>query len=249
MKIFAIGDLHLSFGEGVSKPMDKFGGQWVGHTEKLHRNWTENIGPDDVVILCGDHSWGLRLDEAMADLDWIHNLPGRKILFKGNHDLWWQSISKLNKLYEDGTMYFTQNKCSLVEDPETGLVTAICGTRGWTCPGVDGFSEHDKKIYEREVLRLRLSLEEGRAAGADRIIGVLHYPPTNDRHHKSGFTELMTEFGVETCVYGHLHGKESFKYGLQGMFNGVEYKLVALDYVEGMPQEILPGSTASVQEG
>ena len=91
MKIFAIGDLHLSFGEGVSKPMDKFGGQWVGHTEKLHRNWTENIGPDDVVILCGDHSWGLRLDEAMADLDWIHNLPGRKILLRGNHDMFWDA--------------------------------------------------------------------------------------------------------------------------------------------------------------
>ena len=84
MALYAIGDLHLSFGEGVSKPMDKFGGQWVGHTEKLHRNWTENIGTVDVVILCGDHSWGLRLDEAMADLDWIHNLPGRKILFKGD---------------------------------------------------------------------------------------------------------------------------------------------------------------------
>ena len=249
MKIFAIGDLHLSFGEGVSKPMDKFGGQWVGHTEKLHRNWTENICTEDVVILCGDHSWGLRLEEAMADLSWIHALPGKKILFKGNHDLWWQSISKLNKLYEDGTMYFTQNKCYVVEDPETGLRTAICGTRGWMCPGVDGFSEHDQKIYDREVLRLRFSLEEGRAAGADRIIGVLHYPPTNDRHQKSGFTELMTEYGVETCVYGHLHGKESFKHGLQGMFNGVEYKLVSLDYVEGMPQEILPRGGRAVQEG
>ena len=133
MKIFAIGDLHLSFGEGVQKPMDKFGVQWVGHTEKLHRNWTANIGPDDVVILCGDHSWGLRMEEAMADLEWIHNLPGRKILFKGNHDLWWQSIGKLNKLFEDGTMYFTQNTCCVVEDAKTGLATAICGTRGWTC--------------------------------------------------------------------------------------------------------------------
>ena len=87
MKIFAIGDLHLSFGEGVSKPMDKFGGQWVGHTEKLQKNWRDQIQPEDVVILCGDHSWGLKLEEAMADLDWIHDLPGRKILFKGNHDL------------------------------------------------------------------------------------------------------------------------------------------------------------------
>lgn len=234
MKIFAIGDLHLSFGETVEKPMDIFGGQWVGHTEKLHNNWTEMIGPDDVVIICGDISWGLRQEEAMADLDWVHNLPGRKILFKGNHDLWWQSLSKLNKLYEDGTMLFVQNKCVMLDEK-----TAICGTRGWTCPGTEGFGEHDRKIYDREVLRLRMSLDDAKAAGAENIIGVLHYPPTNEKHHKSGFTDLMSEYGVKTCVYGHLHGRDAFKNGLKGEYNGVEYKLVSLDYLQGRPEEVI----------
>ena len=234
MKIFAIGDLHLSFDERVEKPMDKFGGQWIGHTEKLHNNWTEMIAQDDVVIICGDISWGLRQEEAMADLDWVHSLPGRKILFKGNHDLWWQSLSKLNKLYEDGTMLFVQNKCVMLDEK-----TAICGTRGWTCPGTEGFGEHDRKIYDREVLRLRMSLDDAKAAGAETIIGVLHYPPTNEKHHKSGFTDLMTEYGVKTCVYGHLHGKDAFKNGLKGEYNNVEYKLVSLDYLQGRPEEVI----------
>lgn len=241
MKIFAIGDLHLSFGENVEKPMDIFGGQWVGHADKLYSHWMENVSDEDTVIVCGDISWGLRLDEAKADLDWIHALPGKKIFFKGNHDLWWQSIGKLNKLYDDDTMKFVQNQCTIVEDTENGIKTAICGTRGWICPGTEGFSEHDRKIYDRELLRLRFSLEEGKKAGADQIIGVLHYPPTNDKKLGSGFTDLMSEFGVKTCVYGHLHGKEAFKNGIQSTLNGVNYKLVSLDYVEGMPKEIYPG--------
>lgn len=239
MKIFAIGDLHLSFGEMVDKPMDVFGGEWVGHTEKLYNNWRSLVGPEDLVIVCGDISWGLRLEEAMADLDWIHDLPGTKILFKGNHDLWWQSIGKLNKLYDDGTMVFAQNHCYVAEDPETGRKVAICGTRGWICPGTEGFGEHDQKIYDRERIRLRLSLDEGKASGADILLGVLHYPPTNDKMQGSGFTDLMTEYGVKTCVYGHLHGKDAFKHGIKGIYNGVEYKLVSLDYAEGMPKEVL----------
>ena len=237
MKLFAIGDLHLSFGEQVEKPMDIFGGQWVGHTERLYQSWHQQVGEQDVVIICGDISWGLRLEEAKADLDWIHDLPGKKLLFKGNHDLWWQSVNKLNQLYDDGTMIFVQNRCHLLEEKD-GRRTAICGTRGWICPGTEGFSLHDKKIYERELLRLRLSLEEGKNAKADRIIGVLHYPPTNDKIQHSGFTELMSEYGAKICVYGHLHGKESFRHGLQGVLNGVEYKLVSLDYVEGIPKEV-----------
>ena len=118
MKIFAIGDLHLSFGEMVEKPMDIFGGQWVGHTEKLYKNWGEKISPEDTVIICGDISWGLKLEEAMADLDWVHALPGNKLLFRGNHDLWGKSIGKLNGLYEDGTMQFIQNKCTMLVMPD-----------------------------------------------------------------------------------------------------------------------------------
>ena len=234
MKIFAIGDLHLSFGDMVEKPMDIFGGQWVGHTE-----WNRLICPEDTVIICGDISWGLKLEEAMADLDWIHALPGRKLLFKGNHDLWWKAIGRLNTIYEDGNMKFVQNSCTIIEaDGQNGRV-AVCGTRGWICPGTDGFSEHDRKIYDREAARLKMSLEDAKKAGADTIIGVLHFPPTNDKQQKSAFTDLLTQYGVKTCVYGHLHGKDAFKNGMQGVYNGVEYKLVSLDYLEGRPVEIL----------
>ena len=205
MKIFAIGDLHLSMGEDIEKPMDIFGGEWVGHAEKLYNNWTESVTNDDIVIVCGDISWGLRLDEAVADLEWIHNLPGTKVFFKGNHDLWWQSAGRLNKMYDDGTMNFMQCKAYIAGD------VAICGSRGWICPGTDGFSEHDRKIYDREAARLRLSLEEGKKQGIKKIIGVLHYPPTNDKHQASDFTRLMEEYGVKTCVYGHLHVPERIK--------------------------------------
>ena len=230
MKIFAIGDLHLSMGEDIEKPMDIFGGEWVGHAEKLYNNWTESVTNDDIVIVCGDISWGLRLDEAVADLEWIHNLPGTKVFFKGNHDLWWQSAGRLNKMYDDGTMNFMQCKAYIAGD------VAICGSRGWICPGTDGFSEHDRKIYDREAARL--SLEEGKKQGIKKIIGVLHYPPTNDKHQASDFTRLMEEYGVKTCVYGHLHGKDVFPNGLKGIYNGVEYRLVSLDYLQAKPEEV-----------
>ena len=232
MKIFAIGDLHLSMGEDIEKPMDIFGGEWVGHAEKLYNNWTESVTNDDIVIVCGDISWGLRLDEAVADLEWIHNLPGTKVFFKGNHDLWWQSAGRLNKMYDDGTMNFMQCKAYIAGD------VAICGSRGWICPGTDGFSEHDRKIYDREAARLRLSLGEGQKQGIKKIIGVLHYPPTNDKHQASDFTRLMEEYGVKTCVYGHLHGKDVFPNGLKGIYNGVEYRLVSLDYLQAKPEEV-----------
>ena len=180
MKIFAIGDLHLSFGPGVEKPMDRFGEEWVNHAERLRANWMKEISPVDTVIICGDISWGLRLEEAAADFEWIRGLPGKKLLFKGNHDLWWQSAGKLNRLYGDENLIFVQNTAEIVtaggppesSPPESGspecsppessppeiLETpkkiAVCGSRGWICPGDDFFGQDDKKIYERELMRL-----------------------------------------------------------------------------------------------
>lgn len=229
MNIYAIGDLHLSFDERIEKPMDIFGERWVGHYVKLKENWEKTVKEDDYVIIAGDISWGLRLDEALADFEWIHHLPGKKIITKGNHDLWWSSISKLNKLYDDIT--FLQNTAYMIEDR-----IAICGTRGWICPGTDGFDSHDRKIYDREVLRLKLSLDEAKKKNPEYIIGVLHYPPTNDKFQPSEFTDLMAEYGVRKCVYGHLHGKDAFKNGFKGVLNGVNYSLVSLDYLDAMPQ-------------
>ena len=260
MKIFAIGDLHLSFDPRLEKPMDIFGGGWVGHTEKLYQNWNEAVREEDLVIICGDISWALRPDEAICDLDWIHALPGKKLFFKGNHDLWWTSIGKLNKLYEDGSMQFMQCNAQILEMPAdanaAGAVRpcaessaaddaayrpkklAICGSRGWNCPGTDGFSAHDHKIYDREVLRLKMSLDDAKRQGADEILAVLHFPPTNEMHQASDFTRLLESCGVKKCIYGHLHGKDNFKRGFQGVMNGVEYSLVSLDYLQARPKEV-----------
>ena len=231
MNIFAIGDLHLSFDERIQKPMDIFGPSWVNHHEKVRKNWEDKVGEEDLVIIPGDVSWGLRADEAMADLRWIHRLPGRKVITKGNHDLWWTSVTRLNRLYDD--MTFLQNHCYMTAE---GI--AVCGTRGWICPGTEGFDEHDEKIYNRELLRLEFSLKEAEKAGAKMTIAALHYPPTNDKLQGSGFTRMLEDYNVQMCVYGHLHGKDAFKNGIKGVFNGIEYRLVSLDYVEGEPQLI-----------
>ena len=227
MSIYAIGDLHLSFAPEVEKPMDLFGHAWNDHAERLKKNWLEMIKPEDTVILPGDISWGLRLSEAMPDLEWIDKLPGRKLIFKGNHDLWWQSISKLNNLYE--SIHFVQNKAVEVEGYH------ICGSRGWISPGHDDFKKADEKIYNREQLRLQMSIDDAKAQGAEKIIGVLHYPPTSNPVAGSAFTEIFEKAGVEMVIYRHLQGPDAHRSGMQGKYNGVEYKHVALDYLGCRP--------------
>jgi uncharacterized protein len=233
MSIYALGDLHLSLGEGIDKPMDIYGEQWVRHVERLQINWLEQVKNEDTVILAGDISWALKFSEAKADLDWLHSLPGKKVIIKGNHDLWWTGIQKMNAMYDD--IVFLHNFSIVTED------VAICGSRGWICPGTDGFTEADNKIYQREILRLRRSIEDAKAKGVDDIIGVLHFPPTNDKLHPSGFTEIFSEAKVKTVVYGHLHGSDTYHKGLQGNLNGVEYKLVSLDYLKCKPFPLKTG--------
>ncbi len=231
MSVFAVGDPHLALHPDVDKPMDVFGPSWDHHEEQLKRNWLAAVSGEDTVIVAGDISWGMQLKEAMPDLEWLHALPGTKVLIRGNHDLWWHGITQLNRLFDD--MVFLQNTCHMIGD------LALCGTRGWLCPGTDGFDAQDEKVYRRELLRLEFSLKDAKERGARRIIGILHYPPTNDKHHPSGFTELMSRYGVERVVYGHLHGKEKAYRGLRGSLNGVEYQLVALDQVGFGPVRIL----------
>lgn len=237
MGIYAIADLHLSF--SAEKPMDIYGGEWINHTDKVKKNWEAIITDEDTVVLPGDISWALRFEEAQADLDWISRLPGKKILIKGNHDLWWNSIGKLNALHEN--MVFLQNSFYEAEG------YAICGSRGWTCPDDDEFTVHDEKIYKRELGRLRMSLEAAARAGygskyggvKGRILGVTHFPPAGDSVGRSGFTEIFEEFGVHKVVYGHLHGKDAYGNGLKGMRNGVEYILTSVDYLKCIPYKIL----------
>ncbi len=230
MSIYAIGDLHLSFAPGIKKPMDIYGSAWKNHAERLKENWIDRIGPEDTVVLAGDISWGLRLPEALYDLEWIHKLPGKKIIFKGNHDLWWSGIGKLNSLFD--SIHFVQNTAYEAEG------VFLCGSRGWICPGNDDFRLEDEKIYKRELLRLELSLKDAEKQGAGERIGVLHFPPSACSRCGSGFTRMFEEAGVKKVVYGHLHGEDAFRSGLKGDHKGVEYSLVSLDYLKCRPMLI-----------
>ncbi|MBM7616336.1 metallophosphoesterase [Alkaliphilus hydrothermalis] len=221
MALYAIADLHLS--GSVDKPMDVFGEHWYMHHQKIREKWLEKIQDMDTVLIAGDISWGMKLEEALVDLSWIHQLPGRKILIRGNHDYWWASITKLNQLF-DG-MDFIQNNFFTYGD------YAICGTRGWTCPNPYKYTEQDEKIYIREGLRLEASIEKARKAGFRKFIVMLHYPPTNDHFEPSIFTEILEKYQVEKVVYGHLHGEDSYEAGIQGLHRDVEYNLVSCDYL------------------
>lgn len=228
MRIFGIADLHLSL--TTDKPMDIYGGQWINHMERLQKKWMSLVEPEDVVMIAGDISWALKKEDAIPDLEWIENLPGQKILTKGNHDLWWTSVTKLNQQY--ASMQFLQNTSYELDQ------VSICGARGWTCPGNADFTAHDQKIYERELWRLQLSLESARKAGSKTILCALHFPPFNDQQEESGFTHLFEEYGVKTVIYGHLHGQDSHNKAIQGVVRGIEYRLVACDFVDCTPQLI-----------
>ncbi|MDW7671207.1 MAG: metallophosphoesterase [Bacillota bacterium] len=220
--IYTIGDLHL--GSQVEKPMSVFGSNWNEHPQKMRDSWLSQVAPQDAVLIPGDISWAMTLEEAMPDLEWIDSLPGRKYLIKGNHDYWWKSIHKLNALSE--TMFFIQNHFFPYEGK------AICGTRGWACPGTPGFTPQDQKIYLREAQRLELSLQAAKRAGHDHIIGMIHFPPANERKEPSLFTHLFETYGVTQVVYGHIHGEDSIQPGPIKWINGVYYQLVSSDFLK-----------------
>lgn len=229
MALYTISDLHLGF--NVEKPMDIFGDKWKDHCNKIKENWTKKITEEDTVLIAGDISWSLKSDDSKYDLDWIDALPGKKVISKGNHDYWWGSISKMNKMYENTK--FLQNNFYTYED------YAICGTRGWICPGNDKFTSKDEKIYKRELIRLRLSLESAKKSGLDKIIVMLHYPPTNEKFEESDFIKLIKEYNVEKLIYGHLHGPVLYGEVLNGNIDGVEYILTSADYLNFDPKRIL----------
>jgi predicted phosphohydrolase len=183
------------------------------------------------VLIAGDISWSLREQDSKYDLDWINGLPGKKIISKGNHDYWWGSISKLNKRYENTK--FIQNNFFVYND------YAICGTRGWTCPNGDKYSENDEKIYSREQIRLKLSLDAAKKKGFEKIIVMLHYPPVNDKFEESEFTKIIKEYNAEKVIYGHLHGPVLSGKVLNGYLDGIEYILSSADYLDFNPRRIL----------
>ncbi|BAH08237.1 hypothetical protein CKR_3186 [Clostridium kluyveri NBRC 12016] len=228
MALFAISDLHLDI--TGNKPMGIFGYNWIEHDVKIKKNWIDNISGEDTILVAGDISWSMNIKSGFGDLEWIHNLTGRKILVKGNHDYWWSSITKLNNLYKD--MNFIQNNFFVYED------YAICGTRGWICPGSENFSTHDNKIYNRELLRMKNSLNSAVKAGYSKFIAMIHYPPIGEKFMHSDFKCMFEKYGVEKVIYGHLHG-ESLSKSITGVINGVEYILTSTDYINFNPIRVL----------
>lgn len=222
MALFVIGDLHLSF--GTDKPMDKFGENWLNHFDKIKDDWENRVKDTDTVILPGDTSWAMTFQNAKSDLEWIDALPGRKILIKGNHDYWWVSRAKMTGTYN--SLSFVHNDYEVYED------YAICGTRGWLCPNEAVFTEHDDKIYKREAIRLESSILMAKKAGFEKILGVLHYPPTNDLKEPSLFTEIFERHGIREVVYGHIHAAVNYKYGIKGEHRGVNYHLTSCDFLD-----------------
>lgn len=229
MALYAIGDLHLCL--GAPKPMDIFGGAWVGYMEKL-RSGLSVIQPEDTTVLMGDLSWALDLSAAKADFQWIDQIPGRKIILKGNHDYWWSTASKFYQFCAENDfsdMWVLNNNCYEYNG------YAICGTRGWNYEEKRG-TAHDEKIFKRELLRLEASLK---AAGEKPKLVFLHYPPKSKGYECPEILELFRRYDVRRCFYAHLHGP-SHKLALEGMWDGVEYRLLAADFINFVPQKILP---------
>lgn len=217
--IYAIGDLHLDSTD--KKPMSVFGGNWENHDKKIFDYWQKNVCDEDLVLLPGDISWAMKFEEAIEDLKNIDCLKGLKIISKGNHDYWWSGINKMNK-FGFKSIYFIQNNSLSYQD------YSICAARGWISKDSDKFDSEDLKIYERELGRLRLSLES--AKKTDEIITMLHYPPFNMDKTPNDFHSLMKEYNVKICIYGHLHA-EGHIYKKEGLIDGIDYHLVSSDYL------------------
>ena len=229
MALYAIGDLHLCL--GAEKPMDIFGGAWIGYMDKL-KEGVSVIRPEDTTILLGDLSWALSLEDSKADFAWINEIPGRKIILKGNHDYWWSTASKFYKFCEENgfsDMFILNNNFYEYEG------YAICGTRGWFFEE-ERSGEHDEKVFRRELLRLEASLK---AAGELPRIVFLHYPPRYKGYECQEILDILQRYDVRRCFYGHLHGA-SHGLAQEGIWDGIEFKLVAADKLNFKPHLVLP---------
>lgn len=228
MALYAIGDTHLSLNS--NKSMEVFGVGWENYVERLKEGFSE-VGEEDTVVLCGDLSWGMSLQEAEKDFAFLdHEIPGEKWILKGNHDYWWGTANKMNSFFQEKGfthLHILHNNCALYGE------TALCGTRGWFFE--ENGSPHWEKVFNRELIRLEASLK---AAGEREKICFLHYPPLYKGYRCDEIIELLTRYGVTACCYGHLHGP-SHRLAIQGMQNEVNYQLVAADFIGFKPKKIL----------
>lgn len=234
MKLFALADLHLA--GSVDKPMDIFGSRWRAHVEQIVDNWTRQVGPEDTVLIGGDISWAKSLDEALSDLTLLHQLPGRKILLRGNHDYWWTTIRKLEAFCQAQgltSLHFLRNDAC----PAAGFY--ICGTRGWLLPSDSEFSSNDEKILRREMIRLELSLKaleqlKKRTDGLGASVALMHYPPITEKGEGSDLSRLLSDAGLDLCLFGHIHHDVPF-YDSRPKIDGVRYIMVASDQIDFSP--------------
>ena len=230
MKIYSISDLHLDINN--TKPMDIFGPVWHGHLDKIFADWNEKVSDDDVVILAGDFSWAMKLDEVKQDFQIFNNLKGYKILIRGNHDYWWSSLSKVRAVLPYKT-YALQNDAIKIGD------YIFCGNRGWLIPEGKQATDENQKIYLRELIRLEMSLKSAKKlqTNQEKIIFITHYPPFNNKIELNEFTKKIEEYGVYKVVFGHLHGYVNPSM-IYNELNGVKYYLTSCDAVKNKLVEI-----------
>ena len=229
MAVFTIGDVHLSF--GADKPMDVFGG-WQDYVHRLEHNWRAVVEPADTVVIPGDISWAMKLPQVLPDLQFLHSLPGRKLLLKGNHDLWWETMAKMNaflQAHDLSSLQFVYNNACRV-----GNVT-VCGSRGWML----GEGEDDRKIMLREAGRLTLSLQAAAALGGEPV-AFLHYPPVLLDRQCDELVAVLRQFGVKRCYYGHLHGP-ALAGAFNGLRDGIQYRVVSCDALQFCPLLVQKG--------
>ncbi len=220
MAIYAIGDLHLD--STKQKPMDIFGENWIEHEDKIFANWEKKVTKDDIVLIPGDISWAMKLEDAKVDLGNLEILPGKKIMIRGNHDYWWATKNKLLGL-NFSTIDFLVND-HIIDD---GFF--ITGVRGWDSNSIN-LTAQDKKIFEREFNRLEHALNFSMGFSGKKIV-MLHYPPFYADKKPNAFVSLLEKYGVDICIYGHLHGKEGHKTAVEGKVSNTEFLCVASDYL------------------
>ena len=228
MSVFAIGDLHLALG-APEKNMEVFGGRWQGYTEKIVKGFSL-LSPEDICVICGDFCWAMDLETARPDFAFLHELPGRKYMVKGNHDYWWTTANKMNRFFaENGfdSIALLHNNAVVLED------LALCGTRGWFFEEETG-TEHDGKILRRELGRLETSL---RAGGEREKLAFLHYPPLYAQYTCQPMLDTLAENAVKECYYGHIHGN-GCRSAFQGERNGTRFRLISADYLDFVPLKV-----------
>lgn len=225
MSLYAIGDLHLSL--GTDKPMDVFGG-WTNYVARLEKNWKRLVKDEDTVVIAGDISWAMRLNQTFNDFLFIDSLPGKKIFLKGNHDYWWATRKKVEEYLKDNnfnSISILYNSAEVVGD------FAVCGTRGWS---YDCSSKEDVKILNREVARLTTSIEQAQNLNKE-IIVFLHYPPVFSGYECIEIMEVLKKYKIKKCYYGHIHGKKCGQKAITGVFDGIDFCMISCDQIDFCP--------------